>query len=74
LKAQIGRELDRLELTLQQIKSVETERDAMLSPPDEGTPAPGAMLKNLKGIGPEFAGVLWSEDPTRLEHNGEQSV
>src|SRR5712664_1905430 len=34
LKAQIGRELDRLELTLQQIKSVETERDAMLSPSD----------------------------------------
>jgi len=33
----------------------------MLSPSDEGTPAPGAMLKNLKGIGPEFAGVLWSE-------------
>src|SRR6202030_2856784 len=61
LKAQIGRELDRLELTLQQIKSVETERDAMLSSPDEGTPAPGGMLKSLKGIGPEFAGVLWSE-------------
>ena len=31
LKAQIGRELDRLELTLEQIKSVETERDAMLT-------------------------------------------
>jgi transposase len=46
LKAQIGRELDRLELTLEQIKSVETERDAMLSPSDEGTPAPGAMLKS----------------------------
>jgi len=61
LKAQIGRELDRLEVALQQIKSVETERDAMLSPSDEGTPAPGAMLKRLKGIGPEFAGVLWSE-------------
>ena len=37
LKAQIGRELDRLELTLQQIKSVEAERDAMLSPSDGGT-------------------------------------
>src|SRR5437879_2857226 len=55
LKAQIRRELDRLELTLQQIKSVETERNAMLSASDEGTPAPGAMLKNLKGSGPEFA-------------------
>jgi hypothetical protein len=40
---------------------VETERDAMLSPSDEGTSAPGAMLKNLKGIGPEFAGFPWSE-------------
>src|SRR4030088_438717 len=72
LKAQIGRELDRLELTLQQIKSVETERDAMLSPSDEGTPAPGAMLKNLKGIGPEFAGVLWSEGLFRSFSNRRQ--
>ena len=32
LKAQIGRELDRLELILQQIRSVETERDALLAP------------------------------------------
>src|SRR5450755_479713 len=72
LKAQIVRELDRLELTLQQIKSVETERDAMLSPSDEGTPAPGAMLKSLKGIGPEFAGVLWSEGLFRSFSNRRQ--
>ena len=31
LKAQIGRELDRLELLLEQIKAVEAERDAMLA-------------------------------------------
>jgi transposase len=72
LKAQIGRELDRLELTLQQIKSVETERDAVLSPSDESTPAPGAMLKHLKGIGPEFAGVLWSEGLFRSFSNRRQ--
>ena len=72
LKAQIRRELDRLELTLQQIKSVETERNAMLSPSDDGTPAPGAMLKNLKGIGPEFAGVLWSEGLFRSFSNRRQ--
>src|SRR6266700_6773125 len=72
LKAQIGRELDRLELTLEQIKSVETERDAMLSLSDEGTPAPGAMLKSLKGIGPEFAGVLWSEGLFRSFSNRRQ--
>lgn len=72
LKAQIGRELDRLELTLQQIKSVETVRDAMLSLSDEGTPAPGAMLMRLKGIGPEFAGVLWSEGLFRSFSNRRQ--
>ncbi len=74
LKAQIGRELDRLELTLQQIKSVETERDAMLSlsPSDEGASAPGAMMKNLKGIGPEFACVLWSEGLFRSFSNRRQ--
>ena len=72
LKAQIGSELDRLELTLEQIKSVETERDAMLSLSDEGTPAPGAMLKSLKGIGPEFAGVLWSEGLFRSFSNRRQ--
>src|SRR6202158_5716286 len=32
LKAQIARELDRLELLLEQIKAVETERDALISP------------------------------------------
>jgi transposase len=72
LKAQIGRELDRLELILQQIRSVETERDASLSPSKDGTPAPGAMLKSLKGIGPEFAGVLWSEGLYRSFSNRRQ--
>jgi transposase len=72
LKAQIGRELDRLELILQQIRSVETERDALLSPSKDGTPTPGAMLKSLKGIGPEFAGVLWSEGLYRSFSNRRQ--
>ena len=72
LKAQIGRELDRLELILQQIRSVETERDALLSPSKDGAPAPGAMLKSLKGIGPEFAGVLWSEGLYRSFSNRRQ--
>ena len=48
-------------IILRQIKTVETERDALLRPSEEGTPAPGAMLKTLKGIGAEFAGVLWLE-------------
>jgi len=45
LKSQIGRELDRLELLLGQIKAVEAERDALLTPATEteGMPAPQAM-------------------------------
>ena len=62
LKTQISRELDRLELLIEQIKAVETERDALLDPAvkTEGSPAPQAMLLAIKGIGPEFAAVLWS--------------
>src|SRR5215211_3285511 len=61
LKAQISRELDRLELTLQQLKAVEAERDALLAPKGEAAPAPVAALAGLRGIGPEFAAVLWLE-------------
>ena len=53
LKSQIGRELDRLELLLGQIKAVEAERDALFTPATEteGMPAPQAMLIDLGGIG-----------------------
>jgi transposase len=61
LKAQIGRELDRLELLRQQIKAVEAERDDLLGPVSGAAPAPVAALARLKGIGPEFAAVLWLE-------------
>jgi transposase len=71
LKAQIGRELDRLELLLEQIKAVEAERDAMLAAAQVDSPAP-AMLLNLKGIGPEFASVLWSEGLSRHFDNRRQ--
>ena len=71
LKAQIGRELDRLELLLDQIKAVEVERDAVLSAAQVVSPAP-AMLLNLKGIGPEFAAVLWSEGLSRHFDNRRQ--
>src|SRR6266403_1269393 len=52
LKTQIGRELDRLELLLEQIKAVEAERDALLGARQVATPALAAMLLNIKGIGP----------------------
>ena len=69
LKAQISRELDRIELLIQQIKDVEDARDAMLIAAD--MPAP-ALLLSLKGIGPEFAAVLWSEGLSRKFDNRRQ--
>jgi transposase len=71
LKAQVSREFDRLELLLEQIKAVEAERDAMLAVAQAISPAP-AMLLNLKGIGPEFAAVLWSEGLSRHFDNRRQ--
>ncbi len=65
LKAQIGRELDRTELLLEQLKAVETERDGLLAaarkPASEAAPDAVTMLLALKGIGSNFAAVLWSE-------------
>ena len=60
LKAQIGRELDRLELLIEQIKAVEGKRDEVLASAPAASPAP-AMLLGLKGIGEEFATILWLE-------------
>jgi transposase len=78
LKAQIGRELDRLELLLEQIKAVEIERDALISAMKPGgmnadaVRSPPAMLISLNGIGPEFAAVLWSEGLYRTFVNRRQ--
>ena len=73
LKAQIGRELAREQL-LEQIKAVEAERDALFAAAKAAAPAPGppAMLLNIKGIGPEFAAVLWSEGLFRHFDNRRQ--
>ena len=73
LKAQITRELDRLELLLVQIKAVETERDARLAAEQTSSqPAPLAMLLGVKGVGSEFAAVLWSEGLCRHFDNRRQ--
>ena len=72
LKSEIVRQLDRLELVMQQIAAVEAERDATLAvapqtpitvdnalmPNREGA---GAFLPRLKGIGPEAASILTNE-------------
>ena len=86
LKAQIGRELDRLELLIAQIKAVEAERDALLAGAVDDGPTPRlrtarsagahapAMLMALKGIGPDFAAVLWSEGLWRRFSNRRQAA
>ncbi|WP_246718119.1 IS110 family transposase, partial [Rhizobium sp. BK060] len=74
LKAQINRELDRLELLLEQIAAVESERNSLLSVHERlasEAPAP-AMLLTLKGVGAEFAAVLWTEALCRHFDNRRQ--
>jgi transposase len=70
LKAQVCRELDRLELLLEQIKAVEAERDVLLAA--QQVTAPATMLLDIKGIGPEFAAILWSEGLFRHFDNRRQ--
>ena len=72
LKAQICRELDRLELLIEQIKAVEAARNALLAVDTADRPAPTSMLLGIKGIGAEFAAVLYSEGLFRHSENRKQ--
>ena len=74
LKAQIGRELDRLDLLSGQIKAVEEVRDALVATDKktQSRPTPAAMLLDIRGIGPEFAAILWSEGLFRHFDNRRQ--
>src|SRR3954453_16812713 len=72
LKAQIIRELDRLEVVLAQLKTVAAERDALLKPASDKIPSRPAMLVQLKGIDAETAAVLWSEGLFRRFDNRRQ--
>lgn len=72
LKAQICRELDRLELLIEQIKTVEVERDALLAEKREDMPSSAAMLREIRGIGPEFAAILYAEGLYRHFDNRRQ--
>jgi transposase len=69
LKAEILREIDRLELVLGQISEVEAERDEMLQ---AQASSPAALLMRLKGIGAEFAAVLYLEGLFRHFENRRQ--
>jgi transposase len=74
LKAQVSRELDRLELLIDQIKAVDGIRDSLVTQTEGSAPIPPqvVMLTGLKGIGPEFANVLYSEGLFRHFDNRRQ--
>src|SRR3954447_17284858 len=61
LKAELRRELERLELLRRQIAEVEAERDAAAEPAAGAEPSPVALLARLKAVGPQIAAVLYHE-------------
>jgi transposase len=71
LKQRVGRELARLELLLDQIEAVEAKRDELLASATDARSVP-AVLQRLRGVGPEFASVLWSEGLFRHFDNRRQ--
>ncbi|CAH1696276.1 transposase [Xanthobacter flavus] len=71
MKRQVLRELDRMELLLDQIRVVEAERDAMLAE-ERQSAREVVMLSKVVGIGPEFAAVLWGEGLFRHFDNRRQ--
>lgn len=74
LKTEVGRAIDRLELLLEQIKAVEAVRDELVAsaPENIGEQLGTEMLMRLKGVGPDFAEVLWSEGLYRHFDNRRQ--
>lgn len=61
MRAEIGREIERLDLLTRQLKQVEAERDALVAPASGAAENPATMLMRLKGIGTETATLLWLE-------------
>jgi transposase len=73
LRAEIVREIERLELVLSQLAAVERERDALLAEAAaaDRDAVPAALLR-LRGIGPELASLLWLEGLFRRFGNRRQ--
>ena len=61
LKAEIRRELERLAQVTTQLAAVERARDALVRTESEEPNNPAALLLKFKGIGTEFASLLWLE-------------
>ena len=69
LKAEVGRELDMLELLLKQIAEVSAVHVAAIEDGSGSNASPTALLARLKGIGPQIAAVLWFEGLYRSFNN-----
>ncbi|MGC2394463.1 MAG: IS110 family transposase [Rhodomicrobium sp.] len=61
LKAEIRRELDRIAVVTRQLAAVERARGALIRAQAKEQTNPAAQLLKLKGMGPEFASLLWLE-------------
>jgi transposase len=72
LKAEIRRELDRIAVVTTQLATVERARDALIRTDAEERNNPAALLLKLKGLGPEFASLLWLESLFRNFGNRRQ--
>ena len=72
LKVEIRRELERIGLVTTQLAAVEWERDALIRTDAKERDNPAALLLKLKGLGPEFASLLWLESLFRSFGNRRQ--
>jgi transposase len=74
LKAEIRREIERIDLVCSQIAAVEHERDALVGTMSEtaGPGTPATALSRLKGIGGELGSLLWLEALFRRFDNRRQ--
>jgi transposase len=72
LRAEIRREIERLDLLTRQLKQVEAERDALVASASDTADNPAKVLMRLKGIGAETATRLWLEGLFRTFANRRQ--
>ncbi len=74
LKAEIRREIERIDLVCLQMAAVERARDALIeaTPEAAGPATPAAALARLKGIGGELGALLWLEALFRRFDNRRQ--
>src|ERR1700749_362551 len=72
LKAEIRRELARIDVVATQLATVERTRDALVRTQTTEPTNPSALLIKLKGVGIEFASLVWLEGLFRSFTNRRQ--